>query len=236
MRKPFPNPYAGFTLIEVLIAIVITALIGLGSWQVLNSAIRINERTTERIEELTQLQRFMLFLSRDMQQITHRSIRNEFGDSEAALTTENDFYQLLLTKVGWRNPLADQRSDLQRVAYELDQENVIYRHYWQVLDRAQDSEPRGQKLLSGVEELNFSFLNSEGGWVTQWPPETQSDTSNEEGKDPYEAFSILPKAIRVTLKHEKFGEIVRLFDLVSYQRHQDLPEPPDNEEPPPNPS
>lgn len=218
----------GFTLVEVLIAIVITALIGLGSWQLLNSSLRINERTAERTEEFSELQRFMLFLARDMQQILPRSVRNDFGDSEPALTTSSDFYKLAFTKVGWRNPLQDKRSELQRIAYELDQENTFYRHYWLVLDRAQDSEPRKQALLHGIESLEFSFLAANDRWVNEWPPQSVDSGDNTGPVDPFERTNSLPRAVKIELEHPFFGELSRTFDLVHYQAHQALPAPATN--------
>ena len=80
--------YSGFTLLEVLLAIGITAMIGLGSWQILNSAIRASEATQERLAELNSLQKTMLIVSRDLQQILPRSIRDEYGDYQPAVTTK----------------------------------------------------------------------------------------------------------------------------------------------------
>ena len=48
VRKQFARKQSGFTLIEVLIAIMITALIGIGANEVLGQAIDINERTQEK--------------------------------------------------------------------------------------------------------------------------------------------------------------------------------------------
>ena len=110
--------HSGFTLLEVLLAIGITAMIGLGSWQILNSAIRASEATQERLAELNNLQKTMLILSRDLQQVLPRSIRDEYGDYQPAVTTKNEFYLLEFSRNGWRNPMDDQRSNIQRVAYE----------------------------------------------------------------------------------------------------------------------
>ena len=208
----------GFTLLEVLLAIVITALIGLGSWQLLNSAIKTNELTQARLEELKQLQKAMFFVARDFQQVIARGVRDEFGDLMPALSTRNEFYALEFTRSGWRNPLQDPRSELQRIAYELDQEGWLVRHYWSVLDRAQDSEPRARKLLADAEKLSFAFLNDSGSWVDEWPPQSDS----EENADIYKKYNLLPKALRIELEHPRFGQIVRLFDLPQYLDHSEF--------------
>ena len=217
-KLSFPAINKGFTLLEVLLAIVITALIGLGSWQLLNSAIRTNELTHARLEELKQLQKAMFFVARDFQQLLARSIRDEYGDLLPALSTRNEFYALEFTRSGWRNPLQDPRSELQRVAYELDQEGWLVRHYWPVLDRAQDTEPRSRKLLKGAKEVRFAFLNESGSWVDEWPPELDG----EEPSDALKKYNQLPKALRIELEHPRFGQVARLFDLAQYLDHSDI--------------
>ena len=208
----------GFTLLEVLIAIVITAFIGLGSWQLLGSAIKASDRTQVRLQQLAQLQKTMLFMARDFQQIIPRSIRNEYGDYQAAVSTESDFYMLEFTRVGWRNPLRDKRSEVQRVAYELDQEGSVLRHYWRVLDRSQDSTTRYKTLLEDVASLSFQYMNEGGAWLDEWPP---IDTSSTAKPDPHFKVNQLPKAIRVVLEHSYFGEITRLYDLPTYLENID---------------
>ena len=115
---------SGFTLLEVLLAIGITAMIGLGSWQILNSAIRASESTQVRLAELNALQKTMLIISRDLRQVLPRSIRDGYGDYQPALTTKTEFYALEFSRTGWRNPMDDARSNIQRVAYELS-ENIL---------------------------------------------------------------------------------------------------------------
>jgi len=216
----FKGNQDGFTLLEVLIAIGITAMIGLGSWQILNSAIRTSEITQVRLEELNALQKTMLILSRDFQQLASRSIRDEYGDFQAALNTKTDFYHIEFSRLGWRNPLDDVRSNIQRVAYELDQEKLV-RHYWSVLDRSQDSQSTHRTLIDGVESLSFRFMNESGGWLDEWPS-TGSSSSNASGTsggtsaDPRFKDNEIPSAVQVTMKFKRFGTITRLFELASY--------------------
>jgi general secretion pathway protein J len=206
----------GFTLLEVLIAIVITALIGLGSWQLLNSAIRTNEITQRSLEELAQVQKAVHFITKDMEQLVPRAIRDEYGDYQASITTGNDFYTVEFSRIGWRNPLQDRRSEVQRVAYELNDGDLL-RHYWTILDRAQDSEPKTMLLLERVESFEVAFLNDSDAWVDSWPP---SNDQGEEQVDRMLEFSALPKALRLRLEHPKFGAIERLFETVSYVENQ----------------
>jgi general secretion pathway protein J len=212
-RAPaYGSTQTGFTLLEVLIAIGITAMIGLGSWQILNSAIRSSEATQSRLEELNALQKTMLIMSRDFQQLLPRAIRDEYGDYQKALTSKSEFYLIELSRAGWRNPLDDHRSNVQRVAYELDG-NTLVRHYWSVLDRSQDSQSLARTLMDGVESVSFKFMNDSGGWLDEWPP---SDASGTTPVDPRFNDNQFPSALSVIIKLERFGTITRLFDLVSY--------------------
>ncbi len=219
MRLDSPRSHQlGFTLLEVLLAIMITALIGLGSWQLLNSAIRTDELTNARQQKLAALQRTMLILERDFQQTIARSIRDGYGDPRPAIMTRDEFYEIEFSRLGWRNPLGDKRSNIQRVAYELDQ-NELIRHYWNVLDRAQDSESVHRTLLKDVEKFSLRFMNNSGGWSDEWPPE-----GDEAKVDPLEKYNQLPKAIELLVTTAAFGEIRRLFELPQYMPQAAFPE------------
>jgi len=214
---------AGFTLLEVLIAIGITAMIGLGSWQILNSAIRTSEHTQVKLEELKALQKTMLIISRDLQQTVSRSVRDEYGDYQPAVQTKGSLYKFELSRAGWRNPLGDPRSNIQRVAYELNQDELV-RHYWNVLDRSQDSESVYRTLLKGVEEFSIRFMKDDYSWASEWP--SSAETDEEDDGDPRSKDNQLPRAVKITFKLKQFGTVSRLYDLVSYLPNKMLEEDP----------
>ena len=66
----------GFTLLEVLIAVTITAVIGLGVWQVINGVVNSRDRVNELAEQFDGLQRSMLLLERDIMQVVNRPARD----------------------------------------------------------------------------------------------------------------------------------------------------------------
>tara|TARA_R110000850_G_scaffold131531_3_gene252435 strand:+ start:287 stop:1009 length:723 start_codon:yes stop_codon:yes gene_type:complete len=216
---PLPNSQnsqKGFTLLEVLLAIGVTAMIGLGSWQILNSAIRASESTQTRLAELNALQKTMLIISRDLRQLVSRSIRDGFGDYQPAITTKNEFYALEFSRIGWRNPMDDVRSNIQRVAYELN-ENKLIRHYWDVLDRAQDSSPISRELISEVNSITFRFMNKKGVWTDDWPvTSSSSSAAGATAADPRASDNELPKAVEISLDLQRFGKVKRLYDLPVY--------------------
>lgn len=172
----------GFTLLEVLIAVSITAMIGVGATQLLSNVIDSRRAIDIKADQLASLQRFNMVVSRDIEQIINRTIRDEYGETQPALMLESGQYLLEFTRAGWRNsPLAEEpRSELQRVAYRLESihsdpcesariklENwgivdekgqCLVRYFWPVLDRANNSEPIAQMVLEQVDELEIEVL------------------------------------------------------------------------------
>ncbi len=201
----------GFTLLEVLVAVAITALIGVGIWEVMSGVIKARTSVDQVSDQFQRLQRAMLLIERDVTQVVNRPIRGPYGDRQFALTTGGDNYFLQLTRQGWRNPLGDARSELQRVAYSLEG-NTLHRWQWQVLDRAQDSQPIDQKLLSQVTSVKVRFLDAQGKWIDQWPPEVAGQ------EPPKPETASLPRALELTLDQKRFGKIRRVWILPDFDR------------------
>ncbi len=195
----------GFTLMEVLIAVAITAVIGLGVWQVISGVILSRDRVDEVAESFDQLQHTFLMIERDLNQVVNRPIRNVYGDTEPAFTTINDDFALLLTRQGWRNPLGARRSELQRVGYEFTGDE-LRRRYWLTLDQGQEDNSQDQRLLSNVEAFELRFLGADQKWVTQWPAEEALNNSG----------TSMPAGVEITLTHERYGELVRIFTLPNF--------------------
>ena len=161
----------GFTLIEMLIVLGVFALLGVIASQIVSGVINNQIIIAERGARLAAVQRAMQILQRDVIQLQARGIRDELGDPIGPLLIDsgvNSERLIEFTRQGWRNPLGQKRAELQRVAY-LIKEDILYRAYWSVLDRAPDSEPRLQRLLGDVDRLEFFALDVSGGEHSFWP-------------------------------------------------------------------
>lgn len=202
---------AGFTLMEVLIAVTITAVIGLGISQVINSVVTSRDRVNEVADTFANLQRTMLFLERDLTQLINRPIRDLYGDFQPALSTREDAFVLVLTRQGWRNPLGLRRSGLQRVAWEYTG-TELRRRYWPTLDQGQEDNSRDLLMLEGVLSFEIRFLTSQSTWQDEWPAD-QALAELSPGARP---VLPTPRGIEVTLEHERFGELVRTFALPDF--------------------
>ncbi len=201
----------GFTLLEVLVAITITAVIGIGVWQVLSGVILSRDRVDELAEQFDGLQRAMLLLERDITQIINRPVRDIYGDFKPALTSREDDFALLVTRQGWRNPLGIRRSSLQRVGWEYTG-SELRRRYWPTLDQGQEDNSQDLLLIEGVTAFDLRFLNEQNSWVPEWPSD-DAMASLTPGSRPDISF---PLGIEITLEHELFGELVRTFVLPDF--------------------
>ena len=193
----------GFTLLELLIAIAIFALLGLATYRMLTGVLRTDSVTLNHELQLRELVRAIAAFERDLLQVTARPVRDPFGDFLPALRGEADEVAAVeLSRAGWRNPLGRNRASLQRVRWQLSGEQW-QRHYWNVLDQAQDSQPQVQQALEGVTRLQLRYLDGDGAWHASWPPEGGGEKS----------LQALPQALELVLEHRRHGELRRLLRL-----------------------
>ncbi len=207
----------GFTLLELLIAVAIFALLALATYRMLSSVMQADSATREHEQQLRELVRAMAAFERDVLQIVPRPVRDPFGVNRAALMgEEGDSTALEFTRTGWRNPMGAPRSRLLRVRWELSGE-LLQRRYWNVLDQAQDSQPQVQGVLDGVTSFTLRYMDRQGQWQTNWPPDDGSES---------ERFELLPKALELVLEHRRYGKLRRVLRL------PDMPKVGGNEEAP----
>lgn len=203
-RSQQPRP-EGFTLLELLVAIAILAVIGVASYKLLASTIATRDRASEHDLNLLQLQKAMQAMQRDIEQTVPRPVRDEFGDTQPALYFPEDNV-IELTRTGWRNPMAEGRSELVRVRYVLEAGH-LRRYQWSTLDRLQGSQPQVVDLLARVDDFHLRALDSTGQWNTEWPPVTQTQQAQTQQAP-------LPRAIEVTFTEAPYGALRRVFRVV----------------------
>lgn len=198
---------SGFTLLELLIAIAVFAVLSIMSYGTLSNVLLAQSQTRQAAEKLNKLQRAVLYIERDLMQIIARPVRDEYGDTRhAVIGDEMGQYRLEFTRTGHPNPMEHPRSYMQRVAYvmPLDEENKLYRYVWPSLDRSQQPEVSKQLLFEDVEEMTLEFYGIEDESQSSWPP-----PSSQASQAP--SFNVMPRAIGITLKLKTVGEIYRLF-------------------------
>ncbi|MFO7760678.1 MAG: type II secretion system minor pseudopilin GspJ [Desulfobia sp.] len=193
---------SGFTLLEVLVALAIFAVLSLLAYNGIKSMITSKQHITKEADQLAALQLAITRLSRDLEFAVDRPVCNEFGEERPAFVSRSHLEEELeLTRSGWRNPADHQRSSLQRVAYRL-MEGKLLRDSRPVSDQAygQQQEPFSQELLDQVNNLEARFLDHSENWHNRWPPANSHSRT-------------LPRAVKITLELEDWGEVNRLLVL-----------------------
>jgi len=205
MRKKLQYQHTGFTLLEVIIAMSIFAIVSIMAYSGLQSIINSKTRTETALTRLQELQLSMLTLTADMQHLTPRIGQDALGGRLLSLTTQDTDYIVAFTRSGWRNPAKQARSTLQRGAYILDDDTLV-RRYWIHVDRANDDQFVDRTLITNIDSMTLRFLDEETQWQEDWPS-TSNNAATTGGT------VNLPVAIEITLKMNDWGEIIRLVNV-----------------------
>jgi general secretion pathway protein J len=193
----------GFTLLEVLVAMAIFAIVAYMSYGGFDAVLKQQQILEASSARLRNVQYAVRQIVMDFGQIQPRPVREELGEgSRGALIAEGrDLMTAELTRAGWANPLGRNRPTLQRVAYRLE-EGVLIRSYWPVLDRLLEEEPAEIELLDGVVDFRLRFLPAEDEWSEVWPAPSLPPNPR-----------LLPRAVEIVLELEDWGEITRIVEL-----------------------
>ena len=217
--RPARARNGGFTLLELLVAMFIAAVIFAMGYGAINQAVKNRTELQEQQAKLLGLQTAVRVIEQDFVQLAARPIRQPVG---------SDFYPALLsttgtgvavpgcvsgasgasgqavvslTRAGWDNPTGLQRPGLQRVVYCFDK-GTLRREHWTVLDPTQTSTTVRRDLLTHLKSVSLRFYSA-AGWETQWPRNPQLPAE----------YTSRPIAVEVTLETEDWGKIVRVIEL-----------------------
>ena len=227
-KRQLVSRQSGLTLLEVMIAISIFALIGLASFSVLSTTVESQRIGDQHSAQLARFQRTLVIVDRDLQQLVDRDIRVGSDQQLGSLLLRSGNYPLEFSRGGWQNPLNLSRSSVQRVAYDIglhpqagqegssfygDERLYLRRIYWPVLDREETTTPLIQALLPEVEELQVAVISNKGRHI-KWP----LPAGNRSGKLPE------PKALEFSFTTAALGKITRIYKLESLrQSNNDSP-------------
>ena len=129
----------GFTLIEILVALVVFAAMAAITWGALGQIARARSALAAEQDRFAAIVRSMTDLERDLRQAISRPLRGNYGELQPALLGSGD--RIELSRLGFGNPLAEPRSNIERVLYAIDNQQ-LRRGRYAVLDRAAGSDTR----------------------------------------------------------------------------------------------
>lgn len=190
-----PRPRNGFTLIEMLVALGVFALIAVGALALLRFSSAAELANRQRIEQMGAARRFLAVLSADLAQAAPRPSRDETGALHPAFEQPAGATLLRLTRSGWSNPDGEPRSGLQKVEYRWTGA-AIARAAYPFTDGALAGPASVLLPLSAPPALRFR--DQFGNWHDHWASERDTD---------------LPVAIELTLPQPR-GEPMRVVALV----------------------
>ncbi len=200
----------GFTLVEVLVALAVFAVVSVMSFGGLMLLMENRDQVRDHGERLAAIQTAVSILERDLQQAVARPVRDPLGDRRVALLS-GDLAALEFTRAGRSNPLGVRRSELERVAWRI-RDGSLERLAWLVLDQQPDPPRRDRTLLDDAEAIELDFMDDNGQWQSTWPPAGAAG-------DP----TALPRAVRLSVELGDLGRITRVVSLVGAPAQQPAP-------------
>lgn len=208
----------GFTLLELMIAILLFSMISLAAYKLFESVSRAQQVSESVLDRLDIMQRAEIVIEKDLFQAISRPVRNASGEKLPSLKSPADAGILIeFTRAGWRNPLWEIRSNLQRVAYAREGDELV-RYYWPMLDRTPETPQIRQTLLVGVKGVRFRFLDEKKKWGNAWPPPPGKSSQKKRAEGGKEAS--MPAAVEVTIQHEQYGSMVTVVPMIIYRAGQ----------------
>jgi general secretion pathway protein J len=191
-----------FTLVELLVALAIFALVTGFAYRGLNAMLESREALERESHKWRDVALFVGRIERDLGAVLARRAIGVSGTPLAPVSSVIESTAspdgLALTRSG--SPL--QESALaapQRLAYRL-RDGTIERLAWTSVDASPREEPAAVTVLKRVSGLGFRFLDTRGEWRASWGLPGSAETTP-------------PAAVEVTLTLESGESIVRLIDL-----------------------
>ena len=162
-----------FTLVELLVAIAIFAVLSMLGWKVFDYLLKVKDRNAEHETYLFELQDAYQQILRDSLQIIPLTANDGRQLQAALLLNDRSF---IFSKAGVSDPLKQGVSPYERIEYRYDsaQKNV-YRLKYANLNIPNRVQPISSTLLERVDQFKITVLNPQE--LTQWP-ENISDPNN----------------------------------------------------------
>ncbi|MCF7222621.1 type II secretion system minor pseudopilin GspJ [Marilutibacter chinensis] len=186
----------GFTLVEMLVALLVFGMISAAGVAVMAYAADNQDVVRARMDRLGEFQRARGLLRTDLGQAALRRVRNGDGSpARRAFVAGQPGHAPLLGFVrrGWTNPDGDPRASLQYVEYRLA-DGRLERSSRALLDGVVAGEP--QLLLSGIRTASIRY-RYRGQWISGWPG----------------GAGDLPEAIELDIDIDDLGRIRQIFLL-----------------------
>lgn len=199
MKQKPEGTRSGFTLVELLAALLILSLLGLMSYRGLTTVLDTRRHVEQESEKWRRLAAFFDRFERDAALAAPRPVRTLSGTAPAwrGHPADTPGPQIEFSRFA----SADSLDNARRVAYRLNESGQIELWLWPGLDTATDAAAARYPLLNGVTRFEVQYLNSDLSWTDAWPAGGTS--------------TAVPKAVRLHLVLNGGEDVVRVFALPS---------------------
>ena len=185
----------GFTLIEMMIALLIFGLLAAAGVSLLSFGVRAQAVAGKKLDDVAALSRLDAVLVADLAQAVPRATRDEGGATRPAFEGGNGTMLLRVVRGGWDNIDGAPRASVQKVEYVLSEDGTIDRIAYPMLDG--DAPLPAATMLTGVSAVALRYRLA-GAWADHW--QGQPDTP-------------LPDAVEMTITRTD-GTVFRELFLV----------------------
>ncbi len=205
----------GFTLLELMVAMAIFAMLAVAGWQVFDSVNRARERAQYHADNLAVLQYAYLQLQQDMAQIVAYQAPNTAIDTDNNDNTNNsdtnataappepfmsvDGARIRFVRFADPDPRYQSSPSLQRIEYVFDDERLIRRQYMDIQGGA-DSVSLDSVLLDDISAGQWQAYLPETSASFPSPSDASNTVSN--ATDAPSETMLLPKGIGLSFTYE----------------------------------
>ena len=183
----------GFTLVELLVAISIFAVLSALGWKTLDYLIKVKDRNAQHEQNLILLQDSYLQIQRDTLQMVPLTA-NMSGQIQPALILDQT--GLKFSKAGVVDPLQQGLSPFERIEYQYKQdERKLYRLKYPNLNVLRTAQPLSSVLLDDIDEFQMTVLNP--GEINRWPEDNNMNNTNGSQQ---KVSRLLPRGLKINFK------------------------------------
>lgn len=196
------NKNKGFTLVEIIVAVMIYAIIAVISYKVVSSLLLTKQVTGDAQKKIGGVSNALSRMSHDWERAIPLIVRDADGNFLPAVAGHSGVFsdfdsQIEFTLNGYVGDDINDSTPPRRVGYRFINDELYYIS-WPVLNRTQTTRPTVSLLMEDVKDFDVEYLYPDNKWHDSWPIAGQD-------------LSELPRAVRITIVLSSGESAVRIW-------------------------